>query len=250
MTRPAYRRVLLKLSGEMLAGETTTGEPGFGIAPEVLSRFAREVKDVHESGVQMGIVIGGGNIFRGIAGSERGMERAHADYMGMLGTVINALALQDALEQVGCYTRVMSALRIEQVCEPYIRRRAMAHLNKGRVVIFAAGTGNPYFSTDTAATLRAAEIGADVILKATKVDGVYDKDPKKFADAVRFESISHLDALKKELKVADTTAFSLSMENNLPIIVFDISKPGNLMRVVNGEPIGTIVITHAKHKPE
>ena len=246
MTGPAYRRVLLKLSGEMLAGELPSGEPGFGLAPEVLFRFAREVKDVHDAGVQMGIVIGGGNIFRGLAGSERGMERAHADYMGMLGTVINALALQDALEQVGCYTRVMSALRIEQVCEPYIRRRAMAHLNKGRVVIFAAGTGNPYFSTDTAATLRAAEIGADVILKGTKVDGVYDKDPKKHADAVRFEHISHLDALKKELKVADTTAFSLSMENNLPIIVFDISKPGNLMRVVQGEPIGTLVITPPK----
>ena len=225
----------------MLAGDNE-----FGITPEVLFRFAQEVKDVHDSGVQMGIVIGGGNIFRGLAGSERGMERAHADYMGMLATVINALALQDALEQVGCYTRLMSALRIEQVCEPYIRRRAMAHLNKGRVVIFAAGTGNPYFSTDTAATLRAAEIGADLILKGTKVDGIYDKDPKKFADAVRFDRISHLDALKKELKVADTTAFSLSMENNLPIIVFDISKPGNLQRVVNGEPIGTIVISPPK----
>jgi uridylate kinase len=246
MTGPAYRRVLLKLSGEMLAGESTTGDAGFGITPEVLFRFAREVKEVHDAGVQMGIVIGGGNIFRGIAGSERGMERAHADYMGMLATVINALALQDALEQVGCYTRVMSALRIEQVCEPYIRRRAMAHLNKGRVVIFAAGTGNPYFSTDTAATLRAAEIGAEIILKGTKVDGVYDKDPKKHKDAVRFERISHIEALKRELKVADTTAFSLSMENNLPIIVFDISRPGNLMRVVNGEAVGTIVISPPK----
>ena len=248
MTGPAYRRVLLKLSGEMLAGESVNGDAGFGITPEVLFRFAREVKEVHDAGVQMGIVIGGGNIFRGLAGSERGMDRAHADYMGMLATVINALALQDALEQVGCYTRVMSALRIEQVCEPYIRRRAMAHLNKGRVVIFAAGTGNPYFSTDTAATLRAAEIGADIILKGTKVDGVYDKDPKKHGDAVRFERISHLEALKRELKVADPPAFSLSMENNLPIIVFDISKPGNLLRVIHGEPVGTIVISPAKDK--
>ncbi len=186
MTGPVYRRILLKLSGEMLAGDAPAGEPGFGIAPEVLFRFAREVKEVHDEGVQIGIVIGGGNIFRGLAGSERGMERAHADYMGMLATVINALALQDALEQVGCYTRVMSALRIEQVCEPYIR------------------------------------------------------------DAVRFERISHLDALKKELKVADTTAFSMSMENNLPIIVFDISKPGNLIRVIHGEPLGTIVISPPK----
>ncbi len=238
MSAPVYKRVLLKLSGEMLAGD---GE--FGIRPEVLGRFADEVIDVKNLGVQIGIVIGGGNIFRGLAGSERGMDRAHADYMGMLATVINALALQDALEQRNCYTRVMSALRIEQVCEPYIRRRAVAHMAKGRVVIFGAGTGNPYFSTDTAAALRAAEIQADVILKATKVDGVYDKDPKKYKDAVRYDHISHLDALKKGVKVMDATAISLCMENRIPLIVFDLSTHGNIRRVVMGERIGTHVNT-------
>lgn len=238
MSAPVYKRVLLKLSGEMLAGD---GE--FGIRPEVLGRFADEVIDVKNLGVQIGIVIGGGNIFRGLAGSERGMDRAHADYMGMLATVINALALQDALEQRNCYTRVMSALRIEQVCEPYIRRRAVAHMAKGRVVIFGAGTGNPYFSTDTAAALRAAEIQADVILKATKVDGVYDKDPKKFKDAVRYDHISHLDALKKGVKVMDATAISLCMENRIPLIVFDLSTHGNIRRVVMGDAIGTHVNT-------
>ena len=238
MPQPVYRRILLKLSGEMLAGEAE-----FGIRPEVLVRFADEVIEVQRLGVQIGIVIGGGNIFRGLPAAESGMERAHADYMGMLATVINALALQDALEQRGCYTRVMSALHVEQVCEPYIRRRAVAHLNKGRVVIFAAGTGNPYFSTDTAASLRAAEIHADVILKATKVDGIYDKDPKKHPDAVRFDHITHLDALKKGLKVMDATAISLTMENRLPIIVFDMSTPGNVVRVVCGEPVGTHVNT-------
>lgn len=238
MPDPVYRRILLKLSGEMLAGD---GE--FGIRPEVLGRFADEVIAVKELGVEVGIVIGGGNIFRGMPASESGMDRAHADYMGMLATCINALALQDALEQRGCYTRVMSAVRVDQVCEPYIRRRAMSHLAKGRVVIFAAGTGNPYFSTDTAASLRAAEIDAEVILKATKVDGIYDKDPKKFADAVRFEHISHIDALKKGLKVMDATAISLCMENKLPIIVFDMGIPGNVRRVVCGEPVGTHVTT-------
>jgi uridylate kinase len=240
MPGPVYRRILLKLSGEMLAGE---GE--FGIRPEVIGRFAEEVIAVQRMGVQVCIVIGGGNIFRGMPASESGMDRAHADYMGMLATCINALALQDALEQRGCYTRVMSALRIDQVCEPYIRRRAVAHLAKGRVVIFAAGTGNPYFSTDTAASLRAAEIHADVILKATKVDGVYDKDPKKHADAVRFERITHLDALNKGLKVMDATAISLCMENHLPLIVFDMGIPGNVARVVCGEPVGTHVHTPA-----
>jgi len=238
MPDPVYRRILLKLSGEMLAGD---GE--FGIRPEVLGRFADEVIAVKNLGVEVGIVIGGGNIFRGMPASESGMDRTHADYMGMLATCINALALQDALEQRGCYTRVMSAVRVDQVCEPYIRRRAVSHLAKGRVVIFAAGTGNPYFSTDTAASLRAAEIHADVILKATKVDGVYDKDPKKYADAVRFEQISHIDALKKGLKVMDATAISLCMENRLPIIVFDMGTPGNVARVVCGEPVGTHVTT-------
>lgn len=236
---PVYRRILLKLSGEMLAGESE-----FGIRPEVLGRFAEEVIEVRNIGVEIGIVIGGGNIFRGMSGSERGMDRAHADYMGMLATVINALALQDALERRGCYTRVMSAIHMEQVCEPYIRRRAMAHLAKGRVVIFAAGTGNPFFSTDTAASLRAAEIKADVILKATKVDGVYDKDPKKHGDAVRYEQLTHIDALKLGVKVMDATAMSLSMENSIPMVVFDLSQPGNILRVVTGEPIGTRVNTH------
>lgn len=238
MAEPVYQRILLKLSGEMLAGDT-----GYGFDARVLQRFAEEIIAVRDLGVQIGIVIGGGNIFRGIAGSEGGMERAHADYMGMLGTVINALALQDVLEQRGCFTRVMSALRIDQVCEPYIRRRAVAHLNKGRVVIFAAGTGNPYFSTDTAASLRAAEINADVILKATKVDGIYDKDPKKFPDAVKYERLTHMDALNLGLKVMDATAISLCMENQLPIVVFDLSSSGNVVRVVNGERVGTHVAT-------
>ncbi|MSQ03386.1 MAG: UMP kinase [Myxococcales bacterium] len=236
MPAPVYSRVLLKLSGEMLAGEKD-----FGLDPGVMGRLADELIEVRALGVQLGLVIGGGNIFRGISGSEKGMDRAQSDYMGMLATVINALAMQDALEQRGCYTRVMSALRIEQVCEPYIRRRAMAHLAKGRVVIFAAGTGNPYFSTDSAAALRAAEIRADVILKATKVDGVYDKDPKQFADAVRFERIAPMDAFKRGLKVADATAIALAMENNTPMIVFDLSVPGNIKRVVLGESVGTLI---------
>jgi len=238
---PVYHRILLKLSGEMLAGEGPHSNGEGGIQQAVLGRFAEEVIEVHKLGVQVGIVIGGGNIFRGVPASEGGMDRTHADYMGMLATCINALALQDALEQRGCYTRVMSAVRIEQVCEPYIRRRAMAHLNKGRVVIFAAGTGNPYFSTDTAAALRAAEIHADVILKATKVDGVYDKDPKKFDDAVRYDTITHLEALKLGLKVMDATAISLCMENRIPLIVFDLNRPGNVRRVVMGETVGTHV---------
>lgn len=237
MSGAVYRRILLKLSGEMLAGEQ-----GFGFDPTVIARFSEEIMAIHALGVQVGVVIGGGNIFRGLpASSEGGMDRSHADYMGMLATVINALALQDALEQGGCYTRVMSAIHMEQVCEPYIRRRAIAHLNKGRVVIFGAGTGNPYFSTDTAASLRAAEIHADVILKATKVDGIYDKDPKKFPDAVRFERITHIDALQRGLKVMDATAISLCMENSIPVVVFDMGTSGNLKRVVLGEPVGTHV---------
>jgi len=235
---PLYKRILLKISGEMLAGDQD-----FGLNPTVLGSLAEELIEVRDLGVQLGLVIGGGNIFRGIAGSEKGMERAHADYMGMLATVINALAMQDALERRGCYTRVKSALRIESVCEPYIRRRALAHLAKGRMVIFAAGTGNPYFSTDSAAALRAAEIGAEVILKATKVDGVYDKDPKKHADAVRYEQIAPMDAFKRGLKVADATAIALAMENDTPMIVFDLGVRGNIKRVVLGEAVGTLVTT-------
>ena len=236
--KPAYQRILLKLSGEMLAGEQ-----GFGLDPVTVHRFATEIKEIHDLGVQIGLVVGGGNIFRGVSASGGGMERTHADYMGMLATVINSLAIQDALEQLNCFTRVMSALHMEQVCEPYIRRRAIAHLNKGRLVIFGAGTGNPFFSTDTAASLRAAEIKADVILKATKVDGIYDKDPKKYADAVRYTQVSHIEALQKGLKVMDATAITLCMETSTPLIVFDMSQPGNLRRVVMGEAVGTHVVT-------
>jgi uridylate kinase len=231
---PAYKRVLLKMSGEMLAG----GQ-GQGIEPETIARFAREIGDVVALGVEIAVVIGGGNIFRGLAGASRGMDRAHADYIGMMATVMNSLALQDACERLGIHTRVMSAIAMDQVAEPYIRRRAVRHLEKGRVVIFAAGTGNPYFSTDTAAALRAAEVHADVILKATKVDGVYDRDPMKHPEARRFESLSYLDCLNRGLQVMDATAVSLCMDNSLPIIVFDLSRPGNVVRAVCGEPIGT-----------
>jgi uridylate kinase len=234
VNQAAYKRVLLKLSGEMLAGEQK-----FGIQPEVLTRLAAEVIDVKNMGVQIALVIGGGNIFRGLAGASRGMDRAHADYMGMLATVMNALALQDALEQAGCFTRVMSAIEMHEVAEPYIRRRAIRHMEKGRVVIFAGGTGNPYFSTDTAAALRAAEIHAEVILKATKVDGIYDKDPTKDATAVKFHSLTYLDVLNRGLGVMDSTAVSLCMDNNLPIIVFNLNVPGNISRVVCGEEIGS-----------
>jgi len=234
MSAPAYKRILLKMSGEMLAGDA-----GYGIQPEVIQRFAEEVKEIRELGVQVAVVLGGGNIFRGVAGASRGMDRAHADYMGMLGTAINALAMQDALEQMGVFTRVMSAIAMDQVAEPYIRRRAIRHLEKMRVVIFAAGTGNPYFSTDTAAALRAAEIHAEVILKATKVDGIYSKDPVKHADAERYDSLTYLEVLQRGLKVMDATAVSLCMENRLPIVVFDLNQPGNIRRVVCGEQIGT-----------
>ncbi len=235
-TKPQYRRVLLKLSGEALGGAA-----GLGISPEVVHGMARQIGEVRALGVEIVIVVGGGNIFRGLQGSERGIERATGDYMGMLATVINALALQDALEKAGVATRVMSAISMSQVAEPFIRRRAVRHLEKGRVVIFGGGTGNPYFSTDTAAALRANEIGAEVILKATKVDGIYDSDPKKNPNAKRFSQIRYIDALKKQLKVMDSTAFSLCMDNKMPIIVFDLFKPHNIKRVVLGEKVGTLV---------
>lgn len=234
--KPKYRRILLKLSGEALGGEA-----GFGISPEAVRDMAQQIGEVRKLGVQIVIVIGGGNIFRGLAGSERGIERATGDYMGMLATVINSLALQDALEKDGVATRVQTAITMMQVAEPFIRRRAVRHLEKNRVVIFGAGTGNPYFSTDTAAALRANEMGAEVILKATKVDGIYEKDPKKHPQAKRFTQISYLDALQKQLKVMDSTAFSLCMDNKMPIIVFDLFKPHNLKRVVMGEKVGTLV---------
>ncbi|MBI5014617.1 MAG: UMP kinase [Deltaproteobacteria bacterium] len=234
--RPVYRRVLLKLSGEALMGSQ-----GFGIHQEVVDRIAREVAEVRDLGVQVGLVIGGGNIFRGVAASARGMDRATADHMGMLATVINSLALQDALERTGAVTRVVSAITMQQIAEPYIRRRAIRHLEKGRVVIFAAGTGNPYFSTDTAASLRAMEIGAEAILKGTKVDGVYDKDPVLYPDARRFEEVSYLEVLQRDLKVMDSTAISLCRDNSLPIVVFDFTVPGNIRRAICGEGIGTKV---------
>lgn len=237
MTTPLYKRVLIKVSGEMLGGHSGGG----GIEQEMLGLFAEEIMTVRDLGVETGVIIGGGNIFRGLAGAATGMDRAAADYMGMLATVINALALQDALERRGCKTRVMSAITMDQVSERYIRRRATRHMEKGRVVIFAAGTGNPYFSTDTAAALRAAEVHADVILKATKVDGIYDKDPVEHDDAVRFETVSYLDVLKKGLKVMDSTAISLCMDNDIPIVVFEMLK-GSVGRVVCGDKaIGTRV---------
>jgi uridylate kinase len=236
--KPKYRRILLKLSGEALGDES-----GRGINPEAVRDMAQQIGEVRELGVQVVIVIGGGNIFRGLAGSERGVERATGDYMGMLATVINSLALQDALEKDGVATRVQTAITMMQVAEPFIRRRAVRHLEKGRVVIFGAGTGNPFFSTDTAAALRANEIGAEVILKATKVDGIYDKDPKKNPNAKRYTQISYLEALQKQLKVMDSTAFSLCMDNKMPIIVFDLFKSHNLKKVVLGEKVGTLVTT-------
>ncbi len=235
---PRYRRILLKLSGEALGGTE-----GSGICPEAVHDMASQVSGVRKLGVEVVIVVGGGNIFRGLQGSKRGIERATGDYMGMLATVINALALQDALEKQGVPTRVQSAIPMSQVAEPFIRRRAVRHLEKGRVVIFAAGTGNPYFSTDTAAALRANEMGVDVILKATKVDGVYDKDPKQFSDAKRYANISHIEALEKQLKVMDASAFALCLENKMPIVVFDFFVPENLLRVVLGKNVGTSVST-------
>jgi uridylate kinase len=236
MAKPYYKRVLLKLSGEALAGEQR-----YGIDPQVITTIANEIKEVVTCGVQFALVIGGGNIFRGLAASSKGMDRASADYMGMLATMINSLAMQDALEQIGVDTRVQSAIAMQEVAEPYIRRRAIRHLEKGRVVIFGAGTGNPYFTTDTAASLRAMEIGAEVILKGTKVDGVYSADPKKDPNAVKFTSLTYIDVLKKGLQVMDATATSLCMDNSLPIIVFDVTTDGNVKKVVCGEKIGTIV---------
>ena len=236
MAEPLYKKILLKLSGEALAGDQ-----GYGIDPITITTIANEIKEVVACGVQLSLVIGGGNIFRGLAASSKGMDRASADYMGMLATMINALAMQDALEKIGVDTRVQSAIAMQEVAEPYIRRRAIRHLEKGRVVIFGAGTGNPYFTTDTAASLRAMEVGADVILKGTKVDGVYTADPKKDPTATRFTSLTYLEVLKKGLQVMDATATSLCMDNSLPIIIFDITTDGNVKRVVYGEPIGTIV---------
>jgi uridylate kinase len=231
-----YRRILLKLSGEALMGDGK-----YGISPRVLEQVAQEVADVVALGVEVGIVIGGGNIFRGVSASTEGMDRASADYMGMLATVINALALQDSMEKLGVFTRVQSAIEMQQLAEPYIRRRAVRHLEKKRVVIFAAGTGNPYFTTDTAAALRAMEIHAEVILKATKVDGVYSADPMKDPSATRYKSLTYLDVLKRNLKVMDSTAISLCMDNDLPIIVFDLGERGNILRVVQGHDVGTTV---------
>jgi len=234
--KPRFSRILLKLSGESLGDAN-----GMGISAQAVSHMAKQVCEVRALGVQVVVVVGGGNIFRGLTGSEHGIERATGDYMGMLATVINALALQDALEKLGCPTRVQSAIAMAQVAEPFIRRRAVRHMEKKRVVIFGGGTGNPYFSTDTAAALRANEIGAEVILKATKVDGIYDSDPKKNPGAKRFSEITYLDALQRQLKVMDSTAFSLCMDNKMPIIVFDFSKPHNLKKVVLGEKVGTLV---------
>jgi uridylate kinase len=231
-----YNRILLKLGGESLCGSQK-----MGIDDETLTRLAAEIKDVMQLGAEIAIVIGGGNIFRGAAATMKGMDRTTADYMGMLATVINALALQDALERAGVFTRVLTAIEMHEIAEPYIRRRAIRHLEKGRIVIFAAGTGNPYFTTDSTASLRALEIQADVILKATKVDGVFDRDPMVYSDAKRFEKLRYIDVLEKGLKVMDTTAISMCMDNKLPIIVFNLFREGNLKQVVQGVPLGTIV---------
>jgi uridylate kinase len=231
-----YRRILLKLSGEALMGVA-----GYGIDPNVLNRLAEEVGEAQSVGTEVAIVVGGGNIFRGMAASAKGMDRAQADSIGMLATVMNSLALQEALEKQGRFTRVMSAIEMQSVAEPYIRRRAIRHVEKGRIVIFAAGTGNPYFSTDTTAALRALEIGAEVIMKATKVDGVYDADPKLHPEAVRFDSLGYMEVLNRGLKVMDATAISLCMDNDLPILVFDMETPGNIVRAVRGDNVGTLV---------
>jgi uridylate kinase len=233
---PAYRRILLKLSGEVFAGPQS-----FGLDAERVRGLALEVAAIAKQGIQVGVVVGGGNIFRGIALAARNMDRVTADHMGMLATVINSLAFQDALEQIGQHTRVMSAIEMHQVAEPYIRRRALRHLEKGRVVIFAAGTSNPYFSTDTAATLRALEIKAEVIAKATKVDGVYDKDPNKISDAVMYDRIGYTDVLTQSLGVMDATSVAMCRDNKLPILVFNLNTPGNIMRMATGEPVGTII---------
>jgi uridylate kinase len=236
MADPVFKRILLKLSGEALAA----GQ-GFGVDPIRVHEIAAEIQDVHSLGIQIAIVIGGGNFFRGVAAQAREMDRVTADHMGMLATMINALAVQDALEKLGVHTRVMSAIEMHEVAEPYIRRRALRHLEKGRVAIFGAGTGNPFFSTDSAASLRAAEIRADAILKATKVDGIYDADPVLVKDATRFDQISYMDVLRKGLKVMDATAISLCKENNIPIIIFNLNRNGNIRRVVTGEKVGSLI---------
>jgi uridylate kinase len=231
-----YKRILVKLSGESLMGQKQ-----FGIDQIILDQYASEVRDLVQAGVQVAIVVGGGNIFRGVQAESGGMDRAQGDYMGMLATMINSMALQASLEKMGLSTRLQSAIKMEQIAEPFIRRKAIRHLEKGRIVIFGAGTGNPYFTTDTAASLRAVEIGADVILKGTRVDGIYDKDPEKHTDAVRYETVSFKDAIAQNLKVMDMTAFTLCQENNLPIIVFDMNKAGNLLHIAQGQQIGTLV---------
>jgi len=236
MSEPRFKRVLLKLSGEALMGDA-----GYGIDPAIIEDLAIQIRTARDAGVELAIVVGGGNIFRGVAGSAKGMDRAQADYIGMLATVMNALAIQDVLEKAGIQTRVMSAIEMQSVAEPYIRRRAMRHLEKGRVVIFAAGTGNPYFTTDTTAALRALEIDADCIMKATRVDGVYDDDPRTNPDAVRFDELTYMEVLRRGLKVMDSTAITLAMDNDLPIIVFNIETDGNIVRALAGEHVGTIV---------
>ncbi len=236
MKEPVYKRILLKLSGEALAGKQ-----GTGINTATIKQIAQDVAEAHRAGVQIGLVIGGGNIYRGVAASAEGMDRASADYMGMLATCINSLALQDALEKEGVPTRVQTAIEMAEIAEPYIRRKAIRHLEKGRLVIFGAGTGNPFFTTDTAASLRAMEINAEVIMKATKVDGIYDKDPAKHSDAIKFDKISYIDVLNRGLQVMDSTAISMCMDNKLPIITFDLTLPGNILKAVQGENIGTLV---------
>jgi uridylate kinase len=233
---PKFKRVLLKLSGESLMGDNS-----FGLDSKVIARYAQDIKSIINLGVQVAIVIGGGNIYRGMNEAETGIERAQGDYMGMLATVINGMALQSGLEKEGVYTRLQSAIKMEQIAEPYIRRRAMRHLEKGRVVIFGAGTGNPYFTTDTAGSLRAIEIKAEVILKGTRVDGIYSADPEKDPDAIKYNHITFAECINKNLRVMDMTAFTLCMENELPIIVFDMNKPGNLLKVIEGEKVGTLV---------
>jgi uridylate kinase len=231
-----YKRILLKLSGEALSGNK-----GHGIEPEVLRTFSEEIKEVFQKGVEVALVLGGGNIHRGVVGTDKGMDRTASDHMGMLATVINALAMQDSLEKIGVPTRLLTAIEMKEIAEPYIRRRAVRHLEKKRVVIFAGGTGNPFFTTDTAASLRANEINADLILKATKVDGVYDKDPKKHPEAKKFHELSYIDVLNKGLKIMDSTAISLCMDNNIDIVVFNVFQKGNILKVVEGEKIGTLV---------
>jgi len=240
LSKPAYSRLLLKISGEALAGKK-----GYGVDLTILQDLAKDLKEIHSLGVQVAIVIGGGNIFRGMSASEAGMDRASADYMGMLATVMNALALQDALEKEQVFTRVLSAIEMQEIAEPYIRRRAERHLEKGRCVIFAAGTGNPFFTTDTAAALRACEIGANVLLKATKVDGVYDSDPIKNPNAKKFEELTYIDVLNKGLEVMDSAAISLCMDNNMPIIVFNMGEKGSMKKVIMGQKVGTLILPNA-----